>query len=116
MNHTNVPEENGEMSVHPAEESADADRLPWYVYDRHVNLLRVADSFAAAEAWAFAHWGVVEVAEREEIGENDYFYLLFAEKPQEGDFHARDFQARIVRKDRVIALGRDPETAPRYTA
>jgi hypothetical protein len=111
-----VPEENGEMSVHPAEESADADRLPWYIYDRHVNLLRVAHSFAAAEAWAFAHWGVVEVAEREEIGENDYFYLLFAEKPQKGDFHARDFQARIVRKDRVIALGRDPETAPRYTA
>jgi hypothetical protein len=98
------------MTDHP---DANADvRLPWYVYDRHANLLRVADSFAAAEAWAFAHWGVVQVGDREQVAENDYFYLLYAEKPQEGDFHARDFQARIVRKDRVIALGRDPETTP----
>ena len=89
-------------------------RLPWYVYDRHANLLHVAESLAAAEAWAFAHWGVVQVGDREQVAENDYFYLLYAEKPQEGDFHARDFQARIVRKDRVIALGRDPETTPQY--
>jgi hypothetical protein len=89
-------------------------RLQWYVYDRHATLLRVADSFAAAEAWAFAHWGVVQVGDREVVAENDYFYLLYAEKPPEGDFHARDFQARIVRGDRVIALGRDPETPPQY--
>jgi len=89
-------------------------RLPRYVYDRHANLLRVAESLAAAEAWAFAHWGVVQVGDREEVAENDYFYLLYAEQPPEGDFHARDFQARIVRKDRVIALGRDPETTPQY--
>lgn len=89
-------------------------RLPWYVYDRQANLLHIAVSFPAAEAWAFAHWGVVEVGDREEVAENDYFYLLFAEQPQEGDFHARDFQARIVRRDRVIALGRDPETPPQY--
>ena len=67
-----------------------------------------------AEAWAFGHWGVVEVGDREEVAENDYFYLLYAAKPQNGDFHARDFQARIVRKDRVIELGRDPEAKPRF--
>lgn len=89
-------------------------RLPWYVYDRHANLLRVADTFEDAEAWAFAHWGVVEVGDREEVAENDYFYLLYAEKPPEGDFHARDFQARITRRDRVVALGRDPGARPRY--
>jgi hypothetical protein len=89
-------------------------RFPWYVYDRHANLLRVTESLASAEAWAFAHWEVVEVGDREEVAENDYFYLLYAEKPQEGAFHARDFQARIVRQDRVIALGRDPETTPQY--
>ena len=96
-------------------QDANADvLLPWYVYDRHANLLRVADSLEAAEAWAFAHWNVVQVGDREALAENDYFYLLYAEKPQEGDFYARDFQARIVRMDRVIALGRDPETPPQY--
>jgi hypothetical protein len=86
--------------------------LPWYVYDRHANLLRVAGSFPEAEEWAFAHWDVVEVADREEVAANDYYYLLFAKKPDAGDFHARDFQARIVRQDRVVALGRDPEATP----
>ena len=63
---------------------------------------------------AFAHWGVVEVGDREEVAENDYFYLLYAAKSQEGDFRARDFQARIVRKDRVVELDRDPETRPQF--
>ena len=66
-----------------------------------------------AEEWAYAHWEVVEVGEREEVAENDYLYLLYAKKPDEGDFHARDFQARIARQDRVIALGRDPDAQPR---
>jgi hypothetical protein len=109
------PEEGGDMSDAPGETSADPEaRLPWYVYDRHANLLRVADTFEDAEAWAFAHWGVVEVGDREAVAENDYFYLLYAEKPPDGDFHARDFQARITRRDRVVALGRDPGTTPRY--
>lgn len=86
--------------------------LPWYVYDRHANLLRVVSSLPEAEEWAFAHWDVVEVAGREEVAANDYYYLLYAKKPDAGDFHARDFQARIVRQDRVVALGRDPEATP----
>lgn len=103
------------MSVPPAGDSVEEGvRLPWYVYDRHANLLRVEDDFSEAEAWAYAHWEVVEVGEREEVAEHDYFYLLYSAKPQEGDFHARDFQARIVRKDRVIELGRDPEVRPRF--
>lgn len=94
--------------------SADVNaELPWYVYDRYANLLRIAASFAEAEEWAFAHWDVVQVGSREEIAENDYFYLLYAAEST-GDFHARDFQARIARKDRVIALGRDPEVVPRF--
>ncbi len=93
-----------------------APNLPWYVYDRHATLLRVADSFQQAEEWAFDHWHVVEVADREEVADNDYFYLLLAAKSEEDDFHARDFQARIIRKDRVIAIGRDPETPPRHPA
>ncbi|MGY2703004.1 hypothetical protein [Nocardioides sp. HB32] len=103
------------MSDPPDEESADPGaRLPWYVYDRHANLLQIAGSLSEAEEWAFAHWEVVEVADREEVADNDYFYLLYAKKPQEGDFHARDFQARIARQDRVIELGRDPEALPRH--
>lgn len=103
------------MSVPPLEDGVELDaRLPWYVYDRHADLLRVEDDFSEAEAWAFGHWGVVEVGTREQVADNDYFYLLYAAKPQNGDFHARDFQARIVRKDRVIELGRDPEARPRF--
>lgn len=103
------------MSVPLAGESVEQGvRLPWYVYDRHANLLRVEGDFSAAEAWAFAHWEVVEVGDREVVADNDYFYLLYAAKRPQGDFQARDFQARIVRKDRVIELGRDPEASPRF--
>lgn len=108
-----APKETRDMTGQP-EDANTEERLTWYVYDRHANLLRICHSFATAEAWAFAHWEVVQVGDREEIAENDYFYLLYAAKPQEGDFHSRDFQARIVRKDRVIALGRDPEAVPQY--
>lgn len=101
------------MTEPPNEASA---VLPWYVYDRHANLLRVASSLPEAEEWAFAHWDVVEVADREEVAANDYYYLLFAKKPDAGDFHSRDFQARIVRQDRVVALGRDPEATPLHPA
>jgi hypothetical protein len=86
---------------------------PWYVYDRHLNLLHVAMTLADAEAWAIQHWGVVEVADREEVEENDYWYLLFA-APDESGSTSRDYQARIARRDRVIALGRDPDTSPRF--
>ena len=65
-----------------------------------------------AEAGAFGHWGVVEVGDREEVAENDYWYLLLAAKSDQAHFQSRDFQARIVRHDRVIALGRDPQTTP----
>ena len=102
------------MTEPPNEASAPPSAvLPWYVYDRHANLLRVTDSLPEAEEWAFAHWEVVEVADRQQVAENDYYYLLYAKKSEPGDFHARDFQARIARLDRVIALGRDPGATPR---
>ena len=84
----------------------------WYVYDRHQDLLHVANSLAEAEAWAIQHWGVVEVADREQVEENDYWYLLFAAPDEAGS--SRDHQARIARRDRVIAMGRDPDTPPRH--
>ena len=102
------------MSVLPDPESADgwAD-LPWYVYDRHANLLHIASTLAQAEAWAFQHWNVASVGDREEIEANDYFYLLLA-RPDESGFQSRDYQARIIRQDRVIAIGREPHAEPRY--
>lgn len=94
--------------------TADGDlEQPWYVYDRDQKLLRVAMTLAEAEAWAIQHWGVVEVADREQIEENDYWYLLFA-APDESGSTSRDYQARIARRDRVIAMGRDPDTSPRF--
>lgn len=86
---------------------------PWYVYDRHLNLLHVATTLAEAEAWAIHHWHVVEVADREQVEENDYWYLLFAAAAESGST-SRDYQARIARRDRVIAMGRDPDTSPRF--
>lgn len=86
---------------------------PWYVYDRHLNLLHVATTLGDAEAWAIRHWEVVEVADREQVDDNDYWYLLFA-APQEAGYSSRDYQARIVRRDRVIAIGRDPDAQPRF--
>ena len=101
------------MSAPPeGEVSETASRLPWYVYDRHAELMYVAESLAEAEAWAFSYWGVIEVGDREEVAENDFFYLLLA-KPEE-PFRSRDFQARILRRDRVEAIGRDPEASPRH--
>ena len=87
--------------------------MPWYVYDRHANLLHIASTLAEAEAWAFKHWDVDSVADREEVDANDYFYLLLA-KPEESGFLSRDYQARIIRQDRVTAIGRDPRAEPRY--
>ena len=87
--------------------------MPWYVYDRHANLLHIASTLAKAEAWAFKHWDVASVGDREEIDANDYFYLLLA-RPEESGFHSRDYQARIIRQDRVTAIGRDPQAEPRF--
>lgn len=94
-----------------AEPAESGSQLPWYVYDRHANLLHLASTLAEAEAWAFAHWGVVEVGDREEVAAHDYFYLLLA-KPEESGVHSRDYQARIMRQDRVTAVGRDPQATP----
>jgi hypothetical protein len=89
-----------------------ADRsVTWYVYDRHATLLHVTATLELAEAWARRHWNIVEVAGREEVEANDFYYLLFA-APEESGFHARDYQARIMRRDRVISLGRDPDAVP----
>ena len=86
---------------------------PWYVYDRHLDLLHVAVALADAEAWAIRHWGVIEVADREQVDENDYWYLLFA-APQQAGYTSRDYQARIVRRDRVVDIGLDPDAPPRF--
>jgi len=88
-------------------------QVPWYVYDRHANLLHIARTLAQAEAWAFTHWDVASVGDREEVDANDYFYLLMA-KPQESGFRSRDYQARIIRQDRVTAIGLDPQAEPAY--
>ena len=102
------------MSVAPpAGTDEEFSALPWYVYDRHVHLLYVAGDLADAEAWAIEHWRVVEVAQRQQVDAHDYWYLLLA-APQDSGYQARDFQARILRQDRVLVLGRDPEAVPRY--
>ena len=91
----------------------DGSSLRWYIYDRHAELMHIADSLTEAESWAFSYWGVVEVGDREEIAEYDFFYLLLA-KLEEDSFRSRDYQARITRQDRVAAIGRDTEATPRY--
>lgn len=102
------------MSAAPPPETDEGDPdAAWYVYDRNLNLLRIEDTLALAEAWAVAHWKVVEVADRERIDDHDYWYLLLA-APGEAGYASRDFQARIMRQDRVIAIGRDPNASPRY--
>ena len=73
----------------------------------------ISSTLAQAEAWAFQHWNVASVGDREEIEANDYFYLLLA-RPDESGFQSRDYQARIIRQDRVIAIGREPHAEPRY--
>lgn len=100
-------------SAPPPEGAGESSVEPWYVYDRHLNLLQIGPSLTEAEAWAIRHWGVVEVADREQVEEHDYWYLLFAAAGQDG-YASRDFQARIVRRDRVIAMGRDPDVSPRF--
>ena len=101
------------MSPAPPTAKAEVDSgQPWYVYDRHQNLMHVAMTLAEAEAWAIQHWDVVEVAGRQQVEENDYWYLLFA-APDDMGSTSRDHQARITRRDRVIAMGRDPDAPPR---
>ena len=102
------------MSVaQPEATDEESSNLPWYVYDRHLHLLHIAGSLTDAEAWAVEHWEVVEVADRQEVDAHDYWYLLLA-APQESGFLSRDYQARIMRQDRVVAVGRDPGAVPRY--
>ena len=55
----------------------------------------------------------MEIADREEVVSHDYWYLLLA-SPQKSGYSSRDFQARIIRQDQVIALRRDPNAPPRY--
>ena len=102
------------MSVaKPEATDGEPSNLPWYVYDRHLHLLHTAASLDDAEAWAIGHWGIVEVADRQQVDAHDYWYLLLA-APQESGFLSRDYQARIMRQDRVESVGRDPEAVPRY--
>ena len=91
----------------------DGSSLPWYVYDRHAELMHIADTLLDAEAWAFSHWDIVEVGDREQIAEHDFFYLLLAKLDVDA-FQSRDFQVRITRQDRVAAIGRDTKATPRH--
>lgn len=104
------------MSVPTEPQTPDENsQPPWYVYDRYSDLLHIAQTLPDAEAWCVQHWGVVEVRDREEVTENDYWYLLLKPKPDQSfQYQSRDVQARIVRQDRVIALGRDPHATPRH--
>jgi hypothetical protein len=97
----------------PPEDPSQDSEVPWHVYDRDLRLLHVAATLAKAEAWATEHWSVVEIAGRKVGASNDYWHLLFA-APEKLGYSSRDFQARIIRQDRVIALGRDPHASPRY--
>jgi hypothetical protein len=109
-----VPRPSGDspaVSPRPDDSEDSEGEATWYVYDRHATLLHVTATLERAEAWARRHWNVVEVADREEVEANDFYYLLFA-APEESGFHARDHQARIMRRDRVISLGRDPDAVP----
>lgn len=94
-----------------ADGDAPGDRmdLPWFVYDRHGTLLQEVASLEAGEAWAVAHWQVVEIAGREEVADNDFYYLLFSAASPQAGFSTRDYQARIMRRDRAEAMGRDPD-------
>jgi hypothetical protein len=103
------------MSAPPEGEVIEGgSQLPWYIYDRDAELMHVAANLAEAGAWAFLYWDVLEVGDREEVAENDYFYLLLARRRE--SFRSRDFQARILRRDRVTAIGYDPEAIPRHPA
>ena len=87
--------------------------MPWYIYDRRANLLHIAASLQAAEVWTSQYWDIVEV-DREEVADHDYLCRLFAVKRRPGNLHNHDFEARIMRRDRVVALGRDPNANPRH--
>ena len=74
------------MSVaQPEATDEESSNLPWFVYDRHLHLLHTAGSLSDAEAWAIGHWGIVEVADRQQLDDHDYWYLLLA-APQESGF------------------------------
>ena len=91
----------------PPDAAEEASDDTWYVYDRHLNLLQVTATLARAEAWAIEHWEVVEIADREEVDVNDYWYLLLA-APDATGYASRDYQARITRRDRSHRHGVGP--------
>ena len=97
----------------PQRPGPEREELPWHVYDRHADLFHVASSLSEAEAWAAAHWGVVEVAHREEIDSYDYWYLVLT-SPGEAPHQARDYQVRIIRQDRVSAIGWDANASQQF--
>ena len=90
---------------------------PWYVYVRYIHLLHIAPTLETAERWTKEHWVVSEVASREEIATNDYWYFLRTSPGTSADYHnaarqAPEYQARIIRMDRVVAIGRNPDDKP----
>jgi hypothetical protein len=90
---------------------------PWYVYDRYSHLLHISDSLQRADSWIREHWGHAEVASRQDLAANDYWYLLRTAQATPSDFHdadrqASEYQARVIRRDRVVAIGRNPDDQP----
>ncbi len=79
--------------------------------------MHIAKTLDTAEGWTIDHWNVVEVASREQVAQDDYWYFILTEpsKPTTGsspDYRARDYQARIMSRERVVAIGRDAEALP----
>ena len=97
----------------PPDTTLEASDDTWYVYDRHLNLLHVTATLAQAETWAIEHWEIVEIADREELNQDDFWYLLLA-APGRAGYTSRDYQARITRRTRVTAMGWDPDASRRF--
>ena len=90
---------------------------PWYVYDRYSHLLRITETLQSAEAWVKDHWGGADIASRQDVALNDYWYLLRTVPGVPSEYHdpdrqASDYQARVLRRDRVVAIGRNPDDVP----
>jgi hypothetical protein len=104
------------MSLDPA--FADPETAePWHVYDRYSHLLQISESLEVAESWIKKHWSGAQVASRQDVAVNDYWYLLRTAPGACSDYHdanhqASEYQARVIRRDRVIAIGRNADDRP----
>jgi hypothetical protein len=87
------------------------------VYDRYSHLLHISESLEVAESWIKQKWSGAQVASRQELAANDYWYLLRTAPGAPSDYHdanhqASEYQARVIRRDRVITIGRNADDRP----